>query len=78
MKFVKLSASWCQPCKTLAVRLDKLGLSEKVQELDVDTTVGKQFAIKYNLRSVPAIVNILTGEVLIGAVTDQELLDFLN
>lgn len=54
MKVIRFTASWCQPCKTLAARLEGLGIS--IPAIDIDTTEGKALCLEYNIRSVPSIV----------------------
>lgn len=55
MKLIKLSATWCGPCKMLANTLEDLDLSGyEFVEIDVDQQ--RDTAMKYNIRGVPVLV----------------------
>ena len=55
MKLVKLSATWCGPCKMLSNTLKEVDLSGyEFVEIDVDEQ--RDTAMKYNIRGVPVLV----------------------
>ena len=58
-KIVRFTASWCQPCKALAMNLDKANLEVPIEVVDVDAmaTVAEAFGI----RAVPVLV-LLEGD----------------
>ena len=58
----KFSASWCQPCKTLAPTFNEVKKSfsdVSFNEYDVDT--DHEQASKYGIRSVPTVVFVKDG-----------------
>lgn len=55
MKLIKLSATWCGPCKMLSNTLKEVDLSGyEFVEIDVDEQ--RDLAMKYNIRGVPVLV----------------------
>lgn len=55
MKLIKLSATWCGPCKMLSNTLKEVDLSGyEFVEIDVDEQ--RDIAMKYNIRGVPVLV----------------------
>jgi thioredoxin 1 len=52
MKAVRMTASWCQPCKSLARTLDLQGIN--IEAVDIDE--NREMAMKYNIRGVPTIL----------------------
>jgi glutaredoxin len=54
VKVYRFTASWCQPCKTLAKALEARGLD--VPTIDVDSEGAKELIDHYGIRSVPTIV----------------------
>ena len=55
MKLIKLSATWCGPCKMLSNTLKDVDLSGyEFVEIDVDQHRG--LAMKYNIRGVPVLI----------------------
>jgi thioredoxin 1 len=66
-------AAWCGPCRIIAPTLDALATEyagkAKVAKLDVDT--NQQSAMKFNVRSIPAVLFFKDGkhvDTIIGAV----------
>jgi thioredoxin 1 len=56
MKILRFTASWCQPCKSLAKNLEEAKLNIPVEVIDID--VHNDLAIEYGIRSVPTLVLI--------------------
>ena len=54
MKVLRFTAGWCQPCKTLAARLQSLAID--IPAIDIDSEQGKALVAQYNIRSVPTII----------------------
>jgi thioredoxin-like negative regulator of GroEL len=50
---LKLSASWCGPCKQLTEEINKSNVNVPVYEFDVESDVV--FSRKMNVRSVPVM-----------------------
>jgi thioredoxin 1 len=78
----KYSASWCQPCKTLAPIFEQVKSSVSgvsFQSIDVDQ--DSQSAIKYNIRSVPTIIIEKDGQEvkrIVGMSTKEALISTIN
>ena len=71
-------ATWCAPCRMIAPLLDQLAHEyegkAKVAKLDVDS--NQQTAIRFNVRSIPAILFFKDGKLVdqvIGAVPKPHL-----
>jgi thioredoxin 1 len=65
-------AEWCGPCRMIAPTLDALARDyagkAKIAKLDVDSNQGT--AMKYNIRSIPAVLFFKDGkhvDTIIGA-----------
>ena len=82
MKVYKFYAEWCAPCKMLSKVIKDAG--DKVTAEIVDINIDEQMntAIKFNVRSVPAMVIVDDQENEIkrlnGYVNEEKLLEFLN
>lgn len=71
-------ATWCGPCRMVAPILDQLAAEydgkAKVAKLDVDA--NQQTTIRFNVRSIPAILFFKNGKLVdtvIGAVPKAKL-----
>ena len=53
---IRFTASWCQPCKALAMILAEVDTTVPIQTVDIDE--NKELAIQYRVRSVPTLVMI--------------------
>jgi len=73
-KILRFTASWCQPCKGLAMNLASAELDIPIEVIDID--VMSDVAIEYGIRSVPTLVlmdeNIEVKRVS-GVLTPQKL-----
>ena len=80
MKLLKFSASWCQPCKTLATTISATALPYDVEEIDVDADYD--LPSKYMVRGVPTLIAVddTGAEVgrLTGAVSGAALLSWCD
>ena len=53
-RILRFTASWCGPCKSLAMNLETSGLDLPVEVIDID--VHGDVAQEYGVRSVPTLV----------------------
>ena len=75
-------APWCAPCKAIAPLLDRIADEKNgaitIVKVDVDTS--QRTAMKYAVRSIPALLLFKNGEVLgqtLGAQPYNKLNDFV-
>jgi len=55
-KVIRFTASWCQPCKSLASILEEIDTNIPIEVVDID--VQQDVAIEYGIRGVPTLVKI--------------------
>ena len=53
-KILRFTASWCQPCKGLAMNIESADLSLPIEVIDIDS--NRELAMEYGIRSVPTLV----------------------
>lgn len=53
-KVLRFTASWCQPCRGLAMNLNAAELTIPVETIDIDAY--SDVASEYGIRSVPTLV----------------------
>mgnify|MGYP006296402319 CR=1 FL=1 len=53
-RVIKFSASWCNPCKTLAKTLEEVKTDIPIESYDIDD--NEQYAKEFNIRSVPTLI----------------------
>jgi len=73
-KILRFTASWCQPCKGLAMNLEEANLSVPIEVIDID--VQSDIAIEYGVRGVPTLVMLdenIEVKRLVGSKTVTEL-----
>ncbi len=59
-QLLKFSASWCQPCKSLAGNLKHVDFKDvELKEIDIDENIEE--AKKYGIRGVPTLVLLNDG-----------------
>ena len=77
-KILRFTASWCQPCKTLAKNLEGADLGLPIEVVDID--VYDDVAIEYGIRSVPTLVLVGDGEQkrLTGVKTIAQIKDWIE
>jgi thioredoxin 1 len=71
-KILKFSASWCGPCKSLAMTLKGEDLGVPVEDVDIDDS--SYLAAQYAIRSVPTLVLIKDGKE-VSRITGSQTLD---
>ncbi len=57
-------APWCGPCKRIAPMLDEAGsdYAGRLTIAKVNTDNARDLAMKYNIRSIPALILFVNGE----------------
>jgi thioredoxin 1 len=84
MKVFKFYADWCQPCKVLSKTLETMDhpLLSFIEERNVDLAENKELLMKYQLRSIPALVVVSDADeklaVYRGVGTQEQIQDFLD
>lgn len=71
---IKFTSPTCQPCKELNRQL-KEGTGIGVDLEEVDVTRNPDIVMQYGVRSVPTLVNVDTGEKIVGL---EPILDYLR
>lgn len=76
-------AAWCGPCRMIAPTVEELAVEyqgkAKIGKIDVDN--NPQVAMKYGIRSIPALLIFKNGQVvnnIVGAVPKSKLVEALN
>jgi thioredoxin 1 len=76
-KILRFTASWCQPCKGLAMNLMSADLDIPIEVIDIDAYI--EVAVEYGIRSVPTLV-MLDENIEVkrssGVMTVQQLKDW--
>jgi len=80
---VDFHAEWCQPCKTLAPKLDAaIGQKQGQVELaKVDIDQNAELAIKYGVNAVPTVLGVKDGKIVnrfTGVMETKQLNDFMD
>jgi len=73
-RILRFTASWCEPCKSLAMNLESAGLDLPIEVVDID--VHDNLTREYGIRSVPTLVMLdenIEIKRLIGSKTVNEL-----
>jgi thioredoxin 1 len=75
MKILRFTASWCNPCKTLASNLEKINTHIPIEVVDID--IHTEVALQYGVRSVPTLVMLGDTDVelkrIVGVKTIPDL-----
>ena len=78
-RILRFTASWCGPCKSLAMNLESAGLNLPIEVVDID--VHDNLAREYGIRSVPTLVMLnenIEIKRLIGSKTINQLQEWAN
>ncbi len=79
MEVLRFTASWCQPCKALAMQLAELQLNDSVTVIDIDEQ--SELAMQYGVRSVPTMIMLRHGKEvkrLVGIKAKDILIDWFQ
>lgn len=74
MKILRFTASWCGPCKSLAMNLEEANLQIPIEVVDID--IHSDVAVEYGVRGVPTLVMLdenIEVKRLVGSKTVKEL-----
>jgi len=75
------SSGWCQPCKQLSPRMEKLKSEGKISYRKIDVDQDTNLTAKHSIRNIPTLILLENGEVkdrLLGLNTEQVIQDFYN
>jgi len=63
---VDFYASWCNPCRMLAMELETLDANKSNFEIiEIDTESFEELADKYNVKAVPTILFVADGKIVL-------------
>lgn len=78
-RVIRFTASWCQPCKTLAKVLEEVDTEMPIEVYDIDES--PDYALEFGIRGVPTLI-MLEGNDEIKRMTGfknkQEVERWLN
>jgi thioredoxin 1 len=78
-RILRFTASWCQPCKSMAMMLEEINADIPVEVIDID--VHSEIAMEYGIRSVPTLV-MKDGNIevkrMTGVKTKERLTEWIN
>lgn len=84
-KVIKLSATWCGPCKQYAPIFNEVvdGLPDTWESLavDIDTDEGRELMIANGIRSVPTTIFMEVGKeplIIAGVMSSEQLEEHLG
>ena len=80
-EILQFSANWCQPCKMLSPRMEKLKSEGKINYRKIDVDQDQDLSIKYGVRNIPTLILLENGEAknrLTGVQSEQSILNFYN
>lgn len=80
---VDFTATWCQPCKAIAPKLEKLAgeYEGKLRIVKLDVDKCRSTAQAYNVRNIPNLQIFSGGSVVgqrIGNVRERDLVDLIG
>ena len=74
-KIIKLSTSWCNPCKMLKKNLEGF---TRVPVEEVDCEENPDIAEKYNVRNVPTLIYLNDKDEVIDRTVGLQTIDQIN
>jgi thioredoxin 1 len=78
-KIMRFTASWCQPCKSLAKNLESVNTEIPIEVVDID--VHTEVALENNIRAVPTLIMFEDGKEtkrITGIKTTSQLTEWIN
>ena len=76
-RILRFTASWCQPCKTLAKNLETVNNVKSIPIEVIDIDVNSDIATDYGIRSVPTLI-MLEGNNEIKRITGVKTVNELQ
>ena len=80
MKVLRFTASWCQPCKGLAMTLADIETNIPIEVIDIDQSTD--IPMFYGVRGVPTLIKLDENNTEVGRLTGmqtkEKLTEFLN
>ena len=73
-RILRFTASWCGPCKSLAMNLENANLGLPIEVVDID--IHSDVAQEYGVRSVPTLIMLdenIEVKRLVGSKTVNQL-----
>jgi thiol-disulfide isomerase/thioredoxin len=79
-KVLRFTASWCQPCKGLAMTLADIETNIPIEVIDIDKSTDTPMF--YGVRGVPTLIKLDENNTEVGRLTGmqtkEKLTEFLN
>lgn len=78
-RVLRFTASWCGPCKSLAMNLENANLTVPIEVVDID--IHPEIAQEYGIRGVPTLVMMnenIEVKRLVGSKTVNELQEWVK
>ena len=79
-KILYFTAPWCEPCKVLRPRIEKLATELPIQIINVDT--NKATCDKYGVKSVPCVIITMNdygiGRIVGSNITEDAIRNMYN
>lgn len=78
-RVLRFTASWCGPCKSLAMNLENANLTVPIEVVDVD--IHPEIAQEYGIRGVPTLIMLdenLEIKRIVGSKTVNELQEWVK
>lgn len=79
-KILYFTAPWCEPCKVLRPRIEKLAAELPIQIINVDTS--KATCDKYGVKSVPCVIITMNdygiGRIVGNNITENAIRKMFN
>lgn len=78
---VDFFAEWCGPCRMIAPLIEQLAEENSIKICKADTEVNSEAAVKFGIRSIPAVLIFKDGELmetLMGAQSKQTYQNVIN
>ena len=78
-RILRFTASWCGPCKSLAMNLENANLGLPIEVVDID--IHSDVAQEYGIRSVPTLVMLnenIEVKRIVGSKTVNQLQEWVQ